>query len=175
LVSPRAQAGALATAALPDRSPKEQSEGMDRAHWDLIQELFHKAVDLPRDQQRSFLQSNCNNDESLLSDVLALLEEDSNQGSLLDRNLAQVAQHVVGNSLPATPPEAFGPYKIKRIIGEGGMGLVYLADREDLGTQVAIKILRDAWLSPSRRERFASEQRTLAQLNHPFIARLYDA
>ena len=55
------------------------------------------------------------------------------------------------------------------------MGVVYLAERSDLGTQVAIKFLRDAWLSPARRERFASEQRTLAQLNHSSIARLYDA
>src|SRR5438132_3512428 len=55
------------------------------------------------------------------------------------------------------------------------MGVVYLAEREDLGSVAAIKILRDAWLSPDRRERFASEQRTLAQLNHPSIARLYDA
>jgi serine/threonine-protein kinase len=55
------------------------------------------------------------------------------------------------------------------------MGVVYLAERADLGSQVAIKILRDAWLSPSRRKRFVVEQRTLAQLNHPGIARLYDA
>jgi eukaryotic-like serine/threonine-protein kinase len=55
------------------------------------------------------------------------------------------------------------------------MGVVYLAERVDLGSLVAIKLLRDAWLSPARRERFASEQRTLAQLNHPSIARLYDA
>jgi len=55
------------------------------------------------------------------------------------------------------------------------MGVVYLAEREDLGSVAAIKILRDSWLSPDRRERFASEQRTLAQLNHPSIARLYDA
>ena len=61
------------------------------------------------------------------------------------------------------------------MLGEGGMGVVYLAEREDLGTLAAIKLLRDAWLSPARRERFASEQRTLAQLNHPSIARLYDA
>jgi serine/threonine-protein kinase len=45
----------------------------------------------------------------------------------------------------------------------------------DLGTKAAIKILRDAWLSPSRRRRFATEQRTLAALNHPGIARLFDA
>ncbi len=55
------------------------------------------------------------------------------------------------------------------------MGVVYPADRDDLGTVAAIKILRDAWLSPARRDRFAAEQRTLAQLNHPPIARLYDA
>src|SRR6185436_8431813 len=47
--------------------------------------------------------------------------------------------------------------------------------RDDLDSVAAIKILRDAWLSPARRARFADEQRILAQLNHPAIARLYDA
>jgi serine/threonine protein kinase/tetratricopeptide (TPR) repeat protein len=55
------------------------------------------------------------------------------------------------------------------------MGIVYLAERPDLGSIVAIKVLRDGWLSPARRRRFAAEQRTLARLNHPGIARLYDA
>ena len=73
------------------------------------------------------------------------------------------------------PLEEFGPYRIKRVLGEGGMGVVYLAEREDLGSLVAIKVLRDAWLSPARLARFESEQRTLANLNHPSIARLYDA
>jgi serine/threonine-protein kinase len=55
------------------------------------------------------------------------------------------------------------------------MGVVYLAERRDLGSLAAIKILRDAWLSAGRRERFAAEQRTLAHLNHPAIAHLHDA
>src|SRR5205085_9929229 len=55
------------------------------------------------------------------------------------------------------------------------LGVVFLAERTDLGTTAAVKILRDAWLSPARRRRFADEQRTLARLNHPSIARLFDA
>jgi serine/threonine-protein kinase len=55
------------------------------------------------------------------------------------------------------------------------MGLVYLAERTDIGGQVAIKLLCDAWLSPMRRQRFRIEQLTLAQLNHPGIARSYDS
>jgi serine/threonine protein kinase len=78
------------------------------------------------------------------------------------------------DEIPASLRE-IGHYRIERLLGEGGMGVVYLAHREDLGSQVAIKLLRDGWMSPARRERFTSEQRTLAQLNHPSIARIYDA
>jgi serine/threonine-protein kinase len=73
------------------------------------------------------------------------------------------------------PDQRFGPYRLIRPLGEGGMAVVYLARRDDLGSVAAIKVLRDAWLSPTRRERFAAEQRTLALLIHPSIARLYDA
>jgi serine/threonine-protein kinase len=105
-----------------------------------------------------------------------MLKEDARPSSVLDRNIADVAHHVLSGADPAQlPMPEFGPYTLIRLLGEGGMGLVYLAERRDLGTLVAIKILRDAWLSPARRERFAAEQRTLAQLNHPSIARLYDA
>ncbi|MGH7711819.1 MAG: serine/threonine-protein kinase [Gemmatimonadaceae bacterium] len=69
----------------------------------------------------------------------------------------------------------FLPYRITAPLGEGGMGVVFLAEREDVGMQVAIKLLRDAWFWPARRQRFADEQRTLAQFSHPGIARPYDA
>src|SRR5579862_7896553 len=149
---------------------------MDSARWQRIQVLFHEVADLPPSEQRLFLKNQCGDDSALYADVLDLLREDAQGDSLLERDLAHVAHQVLGDSASAAPPfETFGPYRIKRTLGAGGMGIVYLAEREDLGSQVAVKILRDAWLSPARRERFAIEQRTLAQLNHPSIARLYDA
>ncbi len=147
---------------------------MDSIRWQRIQNLFHAAADLPQSQRQSFLSSACGDDTELASEVIALLEQDSSRDSLLDRALADVAHQTI--STPGDIPlKDFGAYRILRVLGEGGMGVVYLAERRDLGNQVAIKVLRDAWLSPSRRERFASEQRTLAQLNHPSIAQLYDA
>ena len=149
---------------------------MDGTRWRRIQALFHEAADLAGAPQRAFLQAACGGDEDLMADVLAMLEEDSRGGSMLDQDVAQVAHKMVGKgaSVPFQLGE-FGPYRLKEELGEGGMGVVYLAERDDLRSEVAIKILRDAWLSPARRDRFLSEQRTLAQLNHPSIARLYDA
>jgi serine/threonine-protein kinase len=149
---------------------------LDSARWDRVQTLFHGAADLPPSEQRAYLESQCAGDRTLITDVLSLLEEDARGSSLLDRDVAHVARDVLGGAeVPSFPPGAFGPYRIRQVLGEGGMGVVYLAERDDLGSSAAIKILRDAWLSPARRERFAIEQRTLAQLNHPSIARLYDA
>jgi eukaryotic-like serine/threonine-protein kinase len=149
---------------------------MDSNRWTQIQSLFHDAADLPKSEQRAFLESACGSDDILLADVLALLDEDAQSSSLLDRDVAHVANQILNDKSPQPAAfQEFGHYKIKHVLGEGGMGVVYLAEREDLHSLVAIKLLRDAWLSPARRERFAVEQRTLAQLNHPCIARLYDA
>ncbi|MGH9140745.1 MAG: serine/threonine-protein kinase, partial [Vicinamibacterales bacterium] len=149
---------------------------MDAARWDRVQRLFHDAADRPAAEQRAFLQASCGDDDALIADVLAMLVEDASGASVLDGGLARVAHHLVGRALdPALPPDLFGPYRITGVLGEGGMGVVYRAERQDLGSVAAIKILRDAWLSPARRGRFAIEERMLAQLNHPSIARLYDA
>jgi serine/threonine protein kinase/tetratricopeptide (TPR) repeat protein len=147
---------------------------VDSSRWERIQKLFHEAAAFPVSGQRGFLEAACRDDESLVGDVLALLQEDALSASILDQPLAGVAHDLLddGNSLSF---QELGPYRIHKILGEGGMGVVYLAERQDLGSLVALKLLRDAWLSPARRERFAAEQRTLAQLNHPSIARLYDA
>jgi serine/threonine protein kinase/tetratricopeptide (TPR) repeat protein len=148
---------------------------MDRDRWERIQSAFHDVVDRPKSDRAAPLKAACGGDESLMADVAALLQEDARSASVLDRDLTGIAHQVLDSPVKSLPLEEFGPYRIKSVLGEGGMGVVYLAEREDLGSLVAIKILRDAWLSPARLARFESEQRTLANLNHPSIARLYDA
>jgi eukaryotic-like serine/threonine-protein kinase len=149
---------------------------MDAARWETIQTLFHDAVALPPEEQRAFLGRACGGDPTLVDDVLTMIAQDARGDTMLDRDVDGVAERVLNDALPrAIAEQRFGPYRLTRTLGEGGMGVVYLAVRDDLGTVAAIKILRDAWLSPVRRERFALEQRLLAQLNHPSIARLYDA
>jgi serine/threonine-protein kinase len=140
-----------------------------------MQDLFHRATELPTGGQRAFLERECGGDASLLADVLGMLDEDTRRESLVDAQLGAVAHHVLGAGAADVPDRMFGPYRPVRLLGEGGMGVVFLAERADLGSIVALKILRDAWLSPARRERFEAEQRTLAQFDHPSIARLLDA
>lgn len=69
-----------------------------------------------------------------------------------------------------------GPYRLVRLLGKGGMGDVYLAERADgeVEHQVAIKFLRSGSLLPSLRSRFLRERQILAGFNHPGIARLLD-
>jgi serine/threonine-protein kinase len=149
---------------------------MDRTRWERLQELFHEAADLPRDDQDAFLVRACAGDERLLAEARAMLREDARAASPLDRGVADVAGRVIRAGLPEdVARQRFGPYRLTRLLGEGGMGIVFVGERDDLESVAAVKILRDAWLSPARRDRFAREQRILAQLNHPHIARLYDA
>jgi len=148
---------------------------MDRERWERIQSVFHDVVDRPESDRAALLNAACGGDEGLIADVAALLQEDARSASVLDRDLPRIAHQVLDAPLRSLPLDEFGPYRIKGVLGEGGMGVVYLAERDDLGSLVAIKILRDAWLSPARLARFESEQKTLANLNHPSIARLFDA
>jgi serine/threonine-protein kinase len=146
---------------------------MDRARWDRLQTLFHEGTALTGPERDGWLAARTTEEPDLIDELTRMLHEDARASSILDRGLADAARDVLGAD--AAPPGDFGAYRVLRLLGEGGMGVVYLGERSDLGSRAAIKVLRDAWLSPARRERFAAEQRTLAQLEHPAIARLYDA
>jgi tetratricopeptide (TPR) repeat protein len=148
---------------------------MDPKTWERIQEIFHRAADLPGPDRLAFVQAETADAPELMDEVMALLAEDGLGDTPLDRSLPTLAEEVLATEPRSLDTVRFGPYRIIRVLGEGGMGVVYLGRRDDLGSEVAIKVLRDAWLSPSRRERFLAEQRLLAQLNHPAIAQLHDA
>jgi serine/threonine protein kinase len=148
---------------------------VESPRWDRIQALFHSVADLPAQQQLSALQTECS-DQSLVDEVLAMLAQDRTAAGMLDAGVERLADQILSvPSGPAGTLKNIGVWQIGRVLGEGGMGVVFLATREDLGTVAAIKVLRDAWISPARRERFALEQRMLASLDHPNIARLLDA
>ncbi len=104
-----------------------------------------------------------------------MIEAERRSASILDCGLPEVADRLVGAARAAIDIQEVGVYRLIRFIGEGGMGVVYLAERKDAGNQVAIKFLLHAGLSPARRERFAREIKLLGKLRHPAIARLYDA
>jgi len=146
---------------------------LDPDLWDRIQDLFHRAADLPPNERDRFLAAECAGDPEIIPHVILLLEHDARGESILDQRVHAFTASVLDP--PPEPGHTIGPYRLLSVIGEGGMGVVFLAERSDLGNRVAIKMLRDAWISPGSRERFKREQKTLARLNHPGIARLLDA
>ncbi len=146
---------------------------MEASRWERVQRLFHAALERPEAERDAFVRAEAGGDDDLSDAVRAMLREDG-RAAAVDAGLGDFAHAVLGERA-ALPNVAFGPYRAVRVLGEGGMGVVYLGERTDLGSVAAIKVLRDAWLSPSRRERFLAEQRTLAQLVHPAIAQLHDA
>lgn len=149
----------------------------DDAHrWERVQALFHAALDRPEAEREAFLVAACGNDDALRTEVLALIAADAEPGSILDRGVATIARDVLDRPVDTSlPTQTFGAYRVVGLLGEGGMGVVYHAVHREIGSQAAIKILRDASLSPARRARFSSEQRLLGQLDHASIARIYDA
>ena len=151
---------------------------MDGARWAQIQGLFDAALAHPEGDRIEFLKARCGTDIELLNTVAAMLQADQGEAPLLDSGLDQIAYEILvkdaeGAGVP--PAKEFGSYQTVRLLGKGGMGEVWLAKRTDAENLVAVKFLLHAELSPARRELFAQEIRTLAKLNHPNIARFYDA
>jgi serine/threonine-protein kinase len=140
-----------------------------------IEGLFDRFVDDHRPERLKRLEDACAGDTALFMAVSALLDADVAAVPILDAGAAVLASTLLEASERPSIPGRFGRYVILQHIDDGGMGSVYLAEREGLGDQVAVKFLHDPWSSPARRRRFASEQRMLAALKHPGIARLYDA
>jgi hypothetical protein len=86
------------------------------------------------------------------------------------------SQEITGDASAASIPDWIGPYRLLRVLGEGGMGVVYLAEQhEPIRRQVAIKVVKPGMDTRAVIARFELERQALALMDHPAIARVYDA
>jgi eukaryotic-like serine/threonine-protein kinase len=148
-----------------------------------VEELFHAALEVGRDERAAFVASACEGDPALRAEVEQLLEADEEAGAAfrgLGTRVAGLAREALEEALPEHTGGSWvgrtvGPYRVVGRLGEGGMGVVYLAERADLQKRVALKVVRGTLGAPELVRRFLLERRVLARLAHPSIARLLDA
>jgi len=135
--------------------------------WRLIEDLFTQALERPASDRQAFLDQVCQGDQDLRRELESLLECDAPDQRLVDVPEMQ-DEDMAGRRI--------GPYRIIRLIGRGGMGAVYLGVRDDdqYQKQVAIKLLNRGMDTDFMLSRFRQERQILANLEHPFIARLID-
>jgi serine/threonine-protein kinase len=148
---------------------------MDAERYAQVNSLFERAIELPEADRQAFLDEACGGDGELRDDVLRMLREDSAGSPIFNLGLSDLAGELFDEPVDEMEGEEFASYRLGKILGQGGMGVVRLAERLDAGNLVAIKFLLHAGLSPARLDRFTREIKTLAKLAHPFIARFYDA
>src|SRR5579862_1180890 len=148
---------------------------MDAERWERVSELFHSACEQPPDRRQAFVVLTCEGDEDLRREVESLLTQDITRDGPLERvaldALAWTGTALRNQSLPV----AIGRYKIRNVVGQGGMGTVYEAEQENPRRTVALKVLRSALAAPDLHRRFAHESAALGRLQHPGIARIYEA
>ena len=140
-----------------------------------VERLLELASALPPARRAAFLDQECA-DLHVRSEVLSLLDYAAGAETFFEEAIQGVAASVSGGrELEAGDP--FGPYRIVSLLGRGGMGSVYLAERVDGEVQqkVAIKLLRADCYRPEWRGRFLLERQLLASLHHPSIVHLIDA
>jgi len=146
---------------------------METSRWQRIKNIYQQALDVEAADRRAFVDKACDGEASLVSEIMALLDVPTRSASNIG-DIVGAASAALGGELGKG--ERIGPYRLLRIIGQGGMGHVYLAERadEEFEQRVAIKMVNWVGASPSMIERFRVERQILANLEHPNIARMLD-
>ena len=141
-----------------------------QAPWLRIKEIVGEALELDPSERAAFADRLCSRDDLLRAEVLSLLSA-YNQ-----------ADGFSVDGVKLTLPEAIdagtfiGPYRLERQLGAGGMGQVWLAEQtEPVKRQVALKLIRAGFYDVQTLQRFLSERQSLALMNHPAIAKVFDA
>jgi serine/threonine protein kinase/tetratricopeptide (TPR) repeat protein len=138
--------------------------------------LFHELADLSPVQRETYLQER-QVPADLRTEVEALLGFDTGSGHFLTESVAHSAEELLHGTAELNKHGRCGAYRLRRLLGRGGMGSVYLGERADgeVEQRVAIKFLRFWGDEPALRDRFLRERQILATLSHDGIARLVDA
>jgi serine/threonine protein kinase len=138
--------------------------------------IFKAAVKLPADQRANFLDQACGDDLALRHEVESLLKAHNAPDNLLEGLSAGRGRTADYQSLPEGPGTRIGPYKLLQQIGEGGMGIVYMAEQEEpVRRKVALKIIKPGMDSRQVIARFEAERQALALMDHQNIAKVFDA
>jgi eukaryotic-like serine/threonine-protein kinase len=145
---------------------------MADGQWKQAKELFLAALDRPAGDRDRFLREECGDNTALFDEVISLLSSHDDAEGFIERLAFSV--HEVFFEGSALIGKTIGNYRIVSEIGLGGMGSVFLAERGDgeFRQQVAVKLVRPGLDTADMRRRFLHERQILADLEHPYIARL---
>lgn len=153
---------------------------MDRTRWTRVEALFHQALELGGPGRDEWLHEACGGDDALRAEVASLLAQEPRSDRFLDVPALDAASRLVDPppvASGATPEirvgDAVAHYRVLRKLGEGGMGVVFEAEDEQLGRRVALKVLRHDASDPQARERLVREARVAARVVHPLICQVY--
>jgi non-specific serine/threonine protein kinase/serine/threonine-protein kinase len=143
---------------------------IDTARWLKLKTLFNEVIDLTPAERDRTLERRCEGDVRLREEIISLLEADDRASGFIERPAAATISDGI-----APHPLTIGPWRVIREISRGGMGAVFLCERDDEYKRlVAVKLIRRGMDSDHIIARFRNERRILASLDHPHIARLLD-
>lgn len=148
---------------------------MPDSHWEKLKELFHAALTLPLQERKAYLEQACAGDLALRQAVESLLKSHEAANNFIDSPAFHAAADMLVEAYELKPNQTVRHYRTISLLGQGGMGKVYLAEDMRLRRKVALKVLPfDLATSKDRIRRFEQEAQAAAALNHPNIAHIYE-
>ena len=145
-------------------------------NWSRIKEIVDAAIQRPPDERAAFLDEVCDSDQAVRREVESLLSSFGRAGGFMEKPALDGSHASETEELTFLPDGAtLGRYQIVRQLGEGGMGVVYLAKDQDLDRLVAIKLLNKRYEGHEENvRRFVQEAKAASALNHPNILTIYE-
>ncbi|HEY0006063.1 MAG TPA: protein kinase [Pyrinomonadaceae bacterium] len=150
---------------------------LEAEKWRRIEEIFHLALQYDGAEREAYLARICGADQFLLDEVRSLISSHEQSGEFLDtpQLTAGLQLLAAASSAPSREGKIIGRYALKRLIGRGGMGEVYLAFDQQLARNLALKLLPVSFNDhPNWVCRFQNEARTASSIAHPNIAHVYE-